>query len=569
MLPSQPTQSQPQTRAIREFLVSTLPAEAKQAFIDLLELNIRARNDIVVFAEEVLGMPLNDFQKKFLRHTTTPRSQWQEIFGTVINDIGGMLFGKNIAHPSNQVGKTVMIAIKHLYMCFYKIGLDLDEKMIGQAYYATLNISPHSRQVKQCFSYMKEILNEQFIITEGTSKRLNKLSPLIKEFYVGDNVNLGEIRFANRSIFYSVPVGQDQAGSLAGGQFGYISYDECAQSHHLQEELGAKILSRLIKYGVCLDLISTPEVDAPSHQYYLHIVKQGEAGKEGWWALGGKLDDNRFISDEQRQRIKADLLATDKKKYRQVVFGEFITGGKRFFDPAEIENLWKLGSKIACIPGHKYLLVGDWGMSDTGDESVFGMLDYTFWQKDGIIDLVNHEQIQGGSPYMQFALLRTLYDAYTYYDDDGTTAHFPKFLMDANALGGVVIKKLLSPLNPTGFNIEKDEALLMLKQQVSARRDFYESEVDGAIIERNPKFGNIRSYYIDELATQMGNYHIKDDKLTQDFVMMLMMGVAYIVKKYPRSNVGKAVTTLNPLAGYNAQIRNVRGRGSVQRHNLF
>jgi len=542
--------------SLKDFFVSTIPDEAKRAVVDLLELNQRGRDDICVFAEEILGVPLNNFQRKFLQRSTTTRSLWFEKFGATIEDIGGYLFGRNIACPSNQCGKTVMISIKHLWFNYYKIGLDLEYGLVDKAHYQTLNISPHSRQVKQCYNYVKEILEERFVIDEDGKKRVNKLHALMKDFLSGENSTLGELRFRNHSVFYTVPTGQDQAASLAGAQFGYISYDECAQSLHLENELGAKIMSRLIKYGMALDLISTPEVDSPSHQYYLHIVKLGFAGKEGWWALNAVLDDNRFIPKLQRDRAKADLLSTNKQKYRQVVFGEFISGGKRFFDPKEVENMWKLRGKVACQTKHLYLLISDWGMSDTGDESVFKIFDYTNWGMSGKIQLVNHEAIRGGSPYMQFALLRTLYDGYTWYDEDGVTAHKPIFVMDAKALGGVVIKKLLATLQPRAFNIEKDEALMLLKKEMSAGRDYYESEVDGAVIEKNPDFGAIASYYIESLSEQLGTYHIDDKKLKQDFVMTLMMGVAYISKKFPKQL--KKKVEINRLAGYNAQVQQSR-----------
>ncbi|HJZ24630.1 MAG TPA: hypothetical protein VJ201_09350, partial [Candidatus Babeliales bacterium] len=326
-----------------------MDAETKQRFVEMIESERRGREDIVYFSEEMLGVPLNDYQKKWLTRTTTPRNKWLEKFGDKIEDIGGFLFGSNISSIGNQSGKTVGIAIKHIWFNKYKIGMDLDAHLINTAHYATLNISPHSRQTKACYQHIKDILNGQFIIDENGKKRLNNLNPLMREFIVGDNTNLGEIRFANKSVAYSVPTGQDQASSLAGAQFGYISYDECSQSLHLKEELGAKILSRLIKYGCCLDLIATPEVDSPSHQYYLHIVRMGVKGVQGWWALTNMgMDDNKFIPKEQRERAKASLLATDKKRYRQVVKGEFITSGKRFFDSSEIENLWKLPGKKDC-----------------------------------------------------------------------------------------------------------------------------------------------------------------------------------------------------------------------------
>ena len=206
-------------------------------------------------------------------------------------------------------------------------------------------------------------------------------------------------------------------------------------------------------------------------------------------------------------------------------------------------------------------MVSDWGMSDTGDESVFMVLDYTEYITTGKIYLVNHDKIKGGSPQMQFALLRTLYESYTWYDDDQTTAHKPKFLMDAQALGGVVIKKLLNQLNPKGFDIEKDEALVILRTELGAGRSYKESEVDGSIVESNLDYGNIRSYYIDELNTQLGNYHLEDKKLQQDFVMCLMMGVSHIVKKCPRG--GKALE-INNLSSYNSQMKQRTSRGGSQ-----
>lgn len=554
--------------AVREFLASNIPTDSKSEFVRMIQLVQECRGDAVKFAEELLGVPLNDFQRKFLRITTSPRSTWWERFQIKLEEVAGLTFGINIAFPANQVGKTVMIAIKHIWFNFYKIGLDLDGAMMDKAGYQTLNISPHSRQVKQAFQYIKDILNQQFIIEENGKKRLNKLSPMLQNFLLGENANLGEIRFINKSTMYSVPVGQDQAASLAGGQFGYISYDECAQSLHLEAELGAKILSRLIKYGMGLDLISTAEVDSVSHQYYFHIVKLGLQGREGWWAMGAKLDDNKFISVEQRDRIKATLLKANKIKYRQVVHGEFVSGGKRFFDPNEIENMFKLPGRSSCQAGHKYLVIADWGMADLGDPSVFFVLDYTNFPMGGKIRIVHHDEIQGGSPFMQFAMLRTVIEQYTWEAEDGMSVVKPYFIMDANALGGVVIKKMLVSLNPHGFEIEKDIALAFLKAAVSDGRDYVESEIDGAIIEKNPEFGVIESYYIEKLSDQMGVYHLDDKKLTQDYVMTLTMGVSYLWKKYPRKAQKGAVIT--PLAGYNATVtgqgRQIRVRNMNVEH---
>ena len=170
---------------------------------------------------------------------------------------------------------------------------------------------------------------------------------------------------------------------------------------------------------------------------------------------------------------------------------------------------------------------------------------------------------------MQFALLRTLYDQYTWYDDDGVTAHPPTFLMDAQALGGVVIKKLLVLLHPKSFDQEKDLALIETKNAMSKGRNYVVSEVDGTTIELNDNYGCIRSYYIEELNEQLGFYRIPDDKIDTDFVMTLVMGVSYILKKVPK--VGAKPAELNLLNSYNNQIRQFTNRRplSSQNNNFF
>ena len=552
--------------AIKAFIDDqSLPPEAKEEVLRLLDVIQRGRKDVRVFAREILGMQLNPFQEGFLIQTTTPRTELMAA-GKYPEQDPGMMFGKNIAAPSNQVGKTVMIAIKHLWFNFYKIGMELSGDLFHKASYQTLNISPMTRQAKACFNYVEWIMNENFVYEWEGVKQTNKLNPVIQGFLVGMNQQLGEMRFANNTTFFTVAVGHDQASSLAGGQFGYISYDECAQSYHLENELGAKVLSRLIKYGCALDLISTAEVDSQSHQYYYTLVRKGLKGEDGWWAMTGKLDDNIFIDEDQRTKIKADILSTDKKKYQQVVEGKFVTGGKRFFDQAEIDQLWKLTSRKTLVKGHKYLVISDWGMADTGDPSIHYVLDYTSYPMGGKIELVAREKAQGGSPHMQFAVLRTLIDEFTDTLEDGMTVVKPLFYMDSGALGGVVIKKLLAQLSPKAFSIEKDEALFILKKEMSAGRD-YEETATGDTVEKNPDFGNVSCFFIQELADQLGMYHLDDGKIKQDEVMTLMMGVSTIAKKFPRGGRQQKVIP-NPLASHNATIRTIKGQ-PVSIKNMF
>ena len=106
------------------------------------EVLVAGEEDPIFFAEEFLGVHLNAFNKRALLSLINNK---QVIWVT-----------------SNQIGKTVTLAITHLWFAFYKIGFSGDPEKIDKARFETLNISPVSRQAKECQKYVKEILHSQF-----------------------------------------------------------------------------------------------------------------------------------------------------------------------------------------------------------------------------------------------------------------------------------------------------------------------------------------------------------------------------------------------------------------------
>jgi hypothetical protein len=322
--------------------------------------------------------------------------------------------------------------------------------------------------------------------------------------------------------------------------------------------------SRLIRYGYSFDLVSSPEVEKPSHQAYYRLVKKGSRLKDGWFALTNiGLMKNIYIHPEQKKKAIEDITSTDKQKAKQMLEGLFISTGKRFLSLEVVNQLFNHEGRLRKIdmglPGRKYILMADWGMSDTGDPSWFFILDYTDFITDDRIDLVYHEKLRGGSPTMQLATLRVIFQNFGGHgtiDGEGNPVFYPvKFITDTNSMGGVMIKKMLFDLKPTSFDShggQKDQMLARLHGDMNFGRDFAEDEV-GNIIEKNPNFGKIRSYYIEELEEQLGSYNVADDKkLENDAVMTLGMGIYYLEEKIPKKP--KEHMALNPLSRYN-QIR--------------
>lgn len=548
-----------------------LTPEQRALVLDVKE----GKTDPVFFAEKLLDIQLHPGQKLWLWLTTgtqidkayeeglklhdqyrklwTSRPEFDEFIAKY-----PMGFGKNILVPSNRWGKTLVTSgVKHLWYNFYKIGVRGSPENKRATRCGTLNISPHSNQCDAGYQYILDILFSKFTynvveVVDGKEVLMSKRNNCrISDFYVSDNTQKRTIIFKNGTFYKAVPTGEDQASSLAGSPYLFISYDECAQSLHLKAELPAKIMSRLIDFGAPVDLVSTPEVDKPSHQYFFHIAKLGLKGEDGWFTFVGRLTDNIFLGKKESEIVIGNIKSTDPLKYRQVVYGEFVTTGKKMFDGIVTERLWDEDGPRFPVVGRQYLLWADWGFADTGDPTVFYVIDYTP-VKIGTVTYKNRyrvvfrESIRGGSPYGVMARFRMLQREW----NGAKCGH------DSGNMGGIMIKKMLAEMgmhdvidfSATG---DKGDMLFCLLVVLSDNRRV-EYGPEGEVIEKNPDFGRLRSYYIPELEEQMGNYQynpdkgVSDKRIEQDDVMCLGMAIWWLERKLNNSKV--ISVNFNPLA---------------------
>lgn len=570
----------------KEKLLKSLSKE-DQEFLALVR---EGRKDPVFFAEKLLGIELHDGQKLWLWMTTKTQRDKAFEMGMKLHDQFRPLwtsreqfdeliaknpdFLKNILVPSNRWGKTLCTSVKHLWYNYYKIGVRGTPEHIAQARCGTLNLSPHSNQCQAGYDYILDILFSKFTYTiEENGVPVSKVNKcLIPDFYSGDNSAKRTVTFKNGTSYKAVPTGEDQASSLAGTRYLYISYDESAQSLHLKAELPAKIMSRLIDFGGPMDLVSTPEVDKPSHQYFFHISKLGLKCEDGWFTLVGRLSDNIFLGKKEVEQISGSIKSTDPVKYRQVVYGEFVTTGKKMFDQILIERLWDEFSPRMVQYEHNYLVWADWGFSDTGDPTVFYVLDYTPRMGPNNIKITNEyrvvfrEAIRGGSPFAVLTRFRMLQREW-----NGAKAGH-----DSSSMGGVMIKKMLLEMgmhDVIDFSASGDKMdMLFCLIVVMSHSRRTEIDGEGKIKELNPDFGRLRSYYIAELEEQMGNYQYNPDKgvtdkrIEQDDVMCLGMAVWYLERKHNKSQI-KAID-FNPLAPTVGKIFNKESAQKLNMHTI-
>ncbi len=553
-------------------ILHSLDEDQKPVITDLAQAIAKGRNDPVFFGEYFLGLHFHPLQKIWLWLTTKTQIEngWnlaQEI-GEQILPLEELLnhpFLKNILCPANRFGKTFVESVKHIWYNFYKIGCSGPPDYINDIRYSTLNISPHSMQVDAAYRYVLDIFNDKMIFSWNGKKIRNICR--IKSFLVDHRQVKRELIFSNNSMIKGVPTGEDQASSLAGTQFYFISYDEAPQSLHLRKELPAKIQSRLIDSGGPLDIIGTPEVDKPSHAYYQRITKQGIELKKGFYTMLGKLSDNVFIGEKEKTTTLEAIKQTDPEKYRQVAFGEFVSSGAKLLPNIAIERLWEGEHPLQQgIPGHRYVIGVDWGFSDTGDPTVFYAIDYTklseLLEKKAdllgvLYQIVFRESIKGGSPYAVLARLKILQQDF----NEGIIIH------DSSSMGGVIIKKMLREMHvrhlydfTMGKN-PKDEMLFLMARALTQGRKT-ETLENGRIQELNPDFGKVRSYYIPELEEQLSNYRVDDNKLEQDEVMAFGLAIWYCERKLAGHKT--KVFNLNILASKPEQVLSIPGKKKIK-----
>jgi len=550
-------------------LYQRISDEEKNYIKNLYYHEQRGREDPVYFAEQHLGLTLHKGQKEYLRFSDP---LWIAVHQAEIEEFcqknKRQIFTghKNILNPCNRWGKTVIIAIKHIRYNYYKIGVDGKEYVWEQTRYQTLGISPHSAQIEAVYNYILDILNNRFpIIPYGEDGEINlkasrKANKCKIDFYVSDNSSKRRIQFKSNAAFYGTSTGDDKGASLAGRPFGYVSYDECVLSYHLHEELFGRIFSRTMDWNAPVDLISTADVDAPSQQYFYHLVRAADKGENEWYIQHGVLDDNLFLDKQTKEKAKQKLLEEDPLKYRQVVLGEFIPSSTKAFEIETIENIWtkdipkplRKDLPNPALANHNYVISVDWGFADSGDPSIFLVFNIT----DYPYKMVHHLEVQGGNPMVCLATLKIFW------------VHFnqSQIIMDTGSMGGEIIKKLLKDMQLkvndfTGLKGEKGDAIFRLKLLLSDQRK--PKLVDNKIVEDNPNYGGLRSYYVSRIEDELASYEIEDKRLKQDFVVCLYQFAWFMNKLKKREqgvkifNFGKRNIISNTYVSYNNQRQSI------------
>ena len=200
--------------------------------------------------------------------------------------------------------------------------------------------------------------------------------------------------------------------------------------------------------------------------------------------------------------------------------GMFLDSADRMFSLKVVEGLWNgKQAPTECLLNHSYVVIVDWGVADSGDETVVGVGDDTDLEN---IELVHAWSKQGGDPVELMAMVSYLI----------MTFNDAPLVMDAAEMGGVIFKKMMRQFKPIAFGQgNKADALfflqLKLRSNIRIKRDLTSTGKSAT--------GRLKSYYLPKLEKQLSSYKLDDKKIKQDWVMMFAM-LAWYVEKYKKAS---------------------------------
>lgn len=481
------------------------------------EYSQRVRNDIVFFTKNELGI---DFSKA------------QEIWVTNSTKL------VNILTPGNQWGKTLTEAIKHIHHAFTKKTLDgrlaTPEEWL-RAEYETLNFGLTYEIAKPVKDYITKIVEGELLITEKSGHSHFNDSKL-KGWAIVENKDnpLPQITWYNgsKTLFRSY----DQMGaSFKARRLAFVSGDECGDIPDLITFVNGTLLPRVVAMRGSIDLIGTPQANK-SEDYQRMVQEAKEDPDEQYYYQGGSMYENDFLP---REAIAAIERVADPEMRKQIIYGEFVSTGEKFFAWDEISNAVDPYIKLLDrARGGKYLCAVDFSAAE--DYTVIMVVDYSMEP----YRVVYHQRFKGKkvSIPMQYELVKDVCRRFN-----------ARLIIDSSALGGKNALAQLGSSNPISFNFtpkSKAEMLSSLKiafqggQSEKFRRDLVEE--GGIQKDMNQNWGLIRIPEIPELIRELQNYRLDDENIKNDQVMTLGMAIHWIELRRPKKH--RSVIDIDLLA---------------------
>ena len=527
--------------------------------------------DFFTFCEEILGLRWE--------------GEWEcagemKVGGSLRDHTGQVNWIENSTHtinvlkPANRWGKSLITACKHIYHCVTKLQIRDKVKTLVEwrkVRYTTLNFGPTYEVAKEVGELVQDIVEGQLLLPDGTTNNSLLAGWAIKSVKGFSSSNLPQIIWFNNA--HTLIRSIDEMGrSFKMKKLAYCSGDECGDVSDLWMIVCNTLLPRLIDMGGPLDLIGTPQPGTSQKDYKLIVemakeamalVSKGVRSDMGglptadWFYYEGSVYENPFLDINFIRKIESTL---DEKLKRQVIYGEFVDLGYKYFTWKEVDNAFIEGLEGYTAVNRQGIYVTAADFSVARDRTEVGVFRIDL---DPII-MCKYVQFVGKEVPME-----QQYDIFVGFCREYNTYGNNHAIYDAQGMGGNIAHQQIQKRgvygHPFGLagnqRIMKMEALGALKQALSHGR-LVESNKYGKNIDMVDKWGFLKLPFksdnpnhkmFEDLREQLEGYQIDDKRIRQDGVMMLAYAMWY-VEKYC------AATARTKAVDFNIMAMDIPGR---------
>lgn len=507
-----------------------------------LTFNIR---DVVEFAKEILGMPLNDGQIFWLQNANK----------TV-----------NILKPANQWGKTTAEAIAHIYQANCKPQLDRfkpDFDTWFRTRYQTLNFGKTYEIAKGVMEAIIDITESNYLLPDGSFNKSLLEGWAIKD--VWDAPKLPKIVWWNNSD--TLIRSYDGLGeSFKRLKLAFISGDECGDIPELNLFLNGTLMPRTFFYQASIHLVGTSQPKGLEYEELAEIAEEDvrEKGEDSnYFILSAKVNptmasvyQNKFMPSEHLKKIEGTV---DENLRKQIIYGFYVDAANHLYSWDEVNQMFiddlpldeETGISEAPVPGAYYAFATDLAAAE--DETSVTCIRYNIKiqpREDLIIQkphrVVFHKAWKGKSVplFLQYELIKQYFLKYKMLSPGRT-----KFIYDAGSLGGKNAEQAFKdlggiyPFPPTGRSYAeiKAEAMGVVKEVLGKGREFVINE-SSKRVDKHPEWGGVKaSSGYKELRRQLEVASKDDDKIKNDQFTSFMMALHFIERRVPKVSHIKAV----------------------------
>ncbi len=326
-----------------------------------------------------------------------------------------VLFSERILSTGNRWGKSLIEAVKHIWLNIYKIRRNSKFNHIYE--YRTCNIAITIEQSKLIWEEAARIMTSQARLSW-----MLKNAPIRKPFPA--------LKWSNGATFTCRST--DQPANLWGNWYDFVSYDEAACEKKPDETIPL-IKTRLMDHDGMLDYISTPGY---SKNWFFKIKQHARLHPKEFFLLTGSNRENPHISEEARNKFTQNMT---KDQILVHIEGEDIDAGGYVFKAENVEagrepslDLIEHRKNERYVhrhftPGHRY--VDGWDIATKKDYLVGITIDITD-KPFKLVAFERYHKIPWAYVYDRIRERHREYKSFKKIDVTGVGDHLPEELAD-------------------------------------------------------------------------------------------------------------------------------------------